>query len=180
MLNLQLARKYSKAMFEIAQDEKKLDAYGEELASVKKDFASAPQLKGYLANPQIQRSDKKQLLGKLFQGEISDTMLHFLYLLVDKRRIELFDAIEEIYRALANEARGIIVADVTSAQPLTGAQQESIKAKLSQVTGRTVELRLHEDASLIGGVVVRMGDKRIDGSVQGRLQKLTAELLANN
>jgi len=178
MLNLQLARKYSKAMFEIAQDENKLEAYGKELASVKKDLASAPQLKGYLANPQIQRKDKKELLGKLFEGEVSETLLHFMYLLVDKRRIELFDAIEEIYHSLANEARGIIVADVTSAQPLTEAQQQKIARKLCEVTGKTIDLRLHEDKSLIGGIVVRMGDKRIDGSVAGRLQKLTAELLS--
>ena len=66
MLNLQLARKYSKAMFELAQEEGKLIPFGDELASVKKDLASAPQLKGYLANPQIQRQDKKELLRKLF------------------------------------------------------------------------------------------------------------------
>ena len=179
MLNLQLARKYSKAMFELAQEEGKLIPFGDELASVKKDLASAPQLKGYLANPQIQRQDKKELLRKLFEGELSGTVLNFLYLLVDKRRIELFDAIEDIYRSLSNEARGIVVADVTSAQELTSAQQEKIQKKLANVTGKEVTLRTHRDESLIGGVVVRIGDKRIDGSVKGRLEEMTAQLLAN-
>ncbi len=179
MLNLQLARKYSKAMFELAQEENKLIPYGDELASVKKDLASVPQLKGYLANPQIQRQDKKELLGRLFEGELSKTVLNFLYILVDKRRIELFDAIEEIYRSLSNEARGIVVADVTSAQQLTSSQQEKIQKKLASVTGKEVTLRTHTDEALIGGVVVRIGDKRIDGSVRGRLQEMTAQLLAN-
>ena len=179
MLNLQLARKYSKAMFELAQEEGKLIPFGDELASVKKDLASAPQLKGYLANPQIQRQDKKELLRKLFEGELSGTVLNFLYLLVDKRRIELFDAIEDIYRSLSNEARGIVVADVTSAQELTSAQQEKIQKKLATVTGKEVTLRTHRDESLIGGVVVRIGDKRIDGSGKGRLEEMTAQLLAN-
>ena len=179
MLNLQLARKYSKAMFELAQEEGKLVPYGKELASVKKDLGSAPQLKGYLANPQIQRQDKKELLKKLFEGELSKTVLNFLYLLVDKRRIELFDAIEDIYRSLSNEARGIVVADVTSAGELTSSQQEKLRQKLASVTGKEVTLRTHLDESLIGGVVVRIGDKRIDGSVRGRLQEMTAQLLAN-
>ena len=100
-------------------------------------------------------------------------------LLVDKRRIELFDAIEDIYRSLSNEARGIVVADVTSAQELTSAQQEKIQKKLATVTGKEVTLRTHRDESLIGGVVVRIGDKRIDGSVKGRLEEMTAQLLAN-
>ena len=106
MLNLQLARKYSKAMFELAQEEGKLIPFGDELASVKKDLASAPQLKGYLANPQIQRQDKKELLRKLFEGELSGTVLNFLYLLVDKRRIER-EAREEAKRLREQErARG--------------------------------------------------------------------------
>lgn len=179
MLNLQLARKYAKAMFELAMEEDKLVPYGKELRSVKKDFRSAPQLTAYLANPQIQREDKKKLLKRLFKGELSDTILNFLYLLVDKRRIELFDAIEDIYRALSNEERGIVVADVTSARPLTSSQEDKIQKKLAKVTGKKVDIRTHTDESLIGGLVVRIGDKRIDGSVRGRLEQMTAELMAN-
>ena len=170
MLNLQLARKYSKAMFELAQEEGKLIPFGDEL------FIFA---RGRADMVEIQRQDKKELLRKLFEGELSGTVLNFLYLLVDKRRIELFDAIEDIYRSLSNEARGIVVADVTSAQELTSAQQEKIQKKLATVTGKEVTLRTHRDESLIGGVVVRIGDKRIDGSVKGRLEEMTAQLLAN-
>ena len=72
-----------------------------------------------------------------------------------------------------------MVADVTSAQELTSAQQEKIQKKLVTVTGKEVTLRTHRDESLIGGVVVRIGDKRIDGSVKGRLEEMTAQLLAN-
>ena len=88
-------------------------------------------------------------------------------------------AIEDEYRGLSNEARGILIADVTTAEPAGEAQQQAIRAKIAQVTGKKVELRLHEDKDIIGGVVVKIGDRRIDGSVAGRLESLKKELLAN-
>ena len=106
-------------------------------------------------------------------------MYHFLLLLVDKHRFVLFPAIVDEYRALSNEARGILIADVTTASAASKKQQKAIADKLEQVTGKKVELRLHEDKSLIGGVVVKIGDRRIDGSVAGRLEMMKRKLLAN-
>ena len=91
----------------------------------------------------------------------------------------VLEAIEEGYRALSNKARGIVIADVTTAGEMAAAQQESLREKLASVTGKKVQLRMHTDESLIGGVVVKIGDKRIDGSVQGRLAALSKELMAN-
>ncbi len=180
MLNLQLARKYSKAIFEIAQEENKLEAYGDELAGVREDLFQSAEIRGFFQNPQIERKAKKELLVKCYQGELSDTIMNFLLLLVDKRRIGIFDAIEEDFRGLSNQARGIVIADVTTAGAMGSAQQEKLAKKLATVTGKKVKLRLHEDKSLIGGVVVKIGDKRIDGSVTGRLEKLRRELLTSN
>ena len=177
MLNVQLARKYSNAIFEIAQEEGKLEAYGEELKSVREGLESVPQAIAFLSNPQIETKTKKELLRKLFDGELSKNVYHFLLLLVDKRRFALLGAIEDEYHALSNKARGILIADVTTASPASAAQQKSIREKLAKVTGKKVELRLHENAALIGGVVVRIGDRRIDGSVAGRLETMRKELL---
>ena len=74
---------------------------------------------------------------------------------------------------------GIAVADVTSAEELGETQIEELRKKLESVTGKQVSLRRHRDPSLIGGVVVRIGDRRIDGSIKGRLEAMTAELMAN-
>lgn len=179
MLNLQLARKYSRAIFEIAQEEDKLVEYGKELADVRNGMDSVPAAVAFLSNPQVEAKAKKELIQKIFEGELSANVYNFLMLLIDKRRIGLFDAIEDIYRELSNEARGILIADVTTAEPAGKTQQDAIKAKLMQVTGKQVELRLHEDKSILGGVVVKIGDRRIDGSVAGRLETLKKELLAN-
>ena len=178
MLNLQLARKYSRAIFELAQDEGKLVPYGEELAGVCKDLESVPGIWGYFSNPELQRSDKKALIKKLFEGELSEDVYDFLLLLVDKRRMSLFPAIVSQYEELSNEARHIVVADVTTARPLSKTQKDKLEDKLEVVTGKTVKVRLHEDPKIIGGVIVRIGDKRIDGSVTGKLSALAGELMA--
>ena len=180
MLNLQLARKYSRAIFELAQDEGKLVPYGEELAAVLKDMNSVPGIWGYFSNPELSRADKKALVKKMFDGELSEDVYHFLLLLVDKRRMALLPAIVEQYEAFSNEARHIVVADVTTARPLSAAQQDKLEDKLEVVTGKTVKVRLHEDPKIIGGVIVRIGDKCIDGSVTGKLSALAGELMASN
>ena len=179
MLNIQLARKYARALFELAQEEHKLVEYGQELTDVRKGIESVPVAEAFLSNPQVERQAKKELIKKLFEGEVSEDVYHFLLLLVDKRRIGLIAAIDDLYRSFSYEAQGIVVADVTTAQPATEAQQQKIQARLEQVTGKTVKLRLHENDELIGGVVVKIGDKRIDGSVAGRLAALRKELLTD-
>lgn len=179
MLNLQLVRKYAKAIFEIAQEEDKPVAYGDELKAAREGIESVPQAMEFFSNPQIDPKLKKELLQKCFKKELSKDVYHFLLLLVDKHRFVLFPAIVDEYRALSNEARGILIADVTTATAASKKQQKAIADKLEQVTGKKVELRLHEDKSLIGGVVVKIGDRRIDGSVAGRLETMKRKLLAN-
>lgn len=100
-------------------------------------------------------------------------------MLIDKRRITLLAAIEEEFSKLSNEAQGILIADVTTAEPASADQQQKIADRLADLTGKQVKLRLHEDEKLIGGVVVKIGDRRIDGSVAGRLETLKKELLAS-
>lgn len=180
MLNIQLARKYGMAIFEIAQEEKKLEEYGLELNEVSEALFAQAALKDFLTNPQIQPQDKKAVLQKLLAGQISPLMMNFLFLLVDKRRMVLLEAIAGCYQELSNQARGIIIADVTTAYELKLELKNRLTAKLEQVTGKKVQVRTHEDVSIIGGVVVKIGDTRIDGSVTGRLQALKAELMANN
>ena len=175
MLNIQLARKYGMAIFEIAQDEKKLEKYGKELDEVSQAVFSQAELKDFLTNPQIQPQDKKEVLLKLLKSQVSPLMMNFLLLLVDK-----LEAINDCYQELSNKAQGIIIADVTTAYDLKAELKARLSSKLESVTGKKVALRTHNDKSIIGGIVVKIGDTRIDGSVAGRLQALKAELMASN
>lgn len=180
MLNIQLARKYGTAIFEIANEDNKLEEYGRELADVSQALFAQAELKDFLTNPQIQPEDKKQVLLRLLKDQVSSMMMHFLLLLVDKRRIVLLEAINDCYQELSNKAQGIIVADVTTAYELKAELRSRLSSKLESVTGKKIQLRTHQDQSIIGGVVVKIGDTRIDGSVIGRLQALKAELMASN
>jgi F-type H+-transporting ATPase subunit delta len=177
MLNIELAKKYATALFELAQEEGKLEKYADELADICQSVLTVPGVKEFLANPQIENKAKKEFIKKVCKGELSTTVYHFLLLLVDKRRIALLSAVEEVYRTLSNRAQGIVIADVTTASDLSQNRERELKKKLSEVTGKKIKLRLHKDKKLIGGVVVRIGDKRIDGSVQGRLGSLHKDLL---
>ena len=179
MLNMELARKYARAIFELACEDNALKEYGADLAKVQKLYTECPELKAYLCNPNIQPEDKKTLLKEVFEGGVRETVLNFLLLLIDKRRMMVFDAINAIFGQLSNEKLGIAVADVTTVEPLSPEQLQELTARLESLTGKQVSLREHRDPSLIGGVVVRIGDRRIDGSIKGRLAAMTAELMAN-
>lgn len=177
MLNLQLALKYSTAIFEIAKDEGKLVEYGEELATVRNELFSVPEARSFFQNPNVMPAAKKELIAKCFQGELSPIVFNFLLLLVDKRRMGIFEAIEDEYRRLSNRERGILIADVTTARALTKGQAAKLQKKLETISGKKIQFRTHLDPEIIGGVIVKIGDKRIDGSVRGRLESLRAQLM---
>ena len=176
MLNIQLATKYARAIFELAQEENKLDDYDNDLNLVQDEIFTIPDAVTFFKNPLVPHQAKKDLLTKAFKGEISDNVMNFLLLLTDKSRIGIFNEIYEIFTGLKNEAQGILVADVTTAFPLTRAQESKIGMKLAAVTHKRIQIRRHEDKNILGGIIVRIGDKRIDGSAAGRLQALKSSL----
>ena len=172
MLNIQLASKYAKAIFEIAQDEKKLDNYDKDLSKVNSDVFAIPEAVKFFQNPLVPHQAKKDLLDKAFKKEVSENVMNFLMLLVDKSRIGIFKEIYEIFTDLKNKAQGILIADVTSAFPLTKQQENLLNKKLAGLTSKKIQIRKHEDKAILGGLIVTIGDKRIDGSARGRLQSL--------
>lgn len=180
MLNIQLATKYARAIFEIARDEKKLDKYDRDLNLVREDVFTVPEAVSFFKNPLVPHKAKKDLLTKALQGEVSETVMNFLKLLTDKSRIGIFNEIYEIFTGLKNEEQGILIADVTTAFPLNKDQEKKLGLKLAEVTKKKIQIRKHEDKSILGGVIVRVGDKRIDGSAAGRLQALKSTLSVSN
>ena len=179
MLNLQLATKYSKAMFLLAQEEGKLVEYGAELKALDEAMDATPELKAFLESPMIPRQAKQEAVQKIFGGELSPLVMNFLRLLLDKQRISALGEIVRQYENFANEAQGILVADVTTARSLSDSLGERLMAKLGEVTGKKIKLRKHLDEKLLGGAVVRMGDRLIDGSLKSRMKALEAQLLAD-
>ena len=177
MLNIQLASKYATAIFEIARDEKNLDGYGKDLAKIRADVFSIPEAVKFFQNPLVPQKAKKDLLARAVGNEVSTTVMNFLMLLVDKKRIGVFNEIHDIFTSLKNKEQGILIADVTSAFPLTKKQQDALVRKLTSLTGRKIQVRIHRDESILGGLILKIGDKRIDGSAAGRLRGLRSSML---
>lgn len=177
MLSNQLASTYAQAIFELAKEKNTLDQVEKELLLVSDTIANQSELATLLYHPRVPAAAKKDTIVKVFGTELTDYVRNFLLLLVDKRRETALQAVIRQYIVLANKARNIIEAEVTSAIALSAEEQEKLRNKLSKVTGRTVLLKLAVDPAIIGGVIVKIGDKLIDGSVVRQLKALETALL---
>lgn len=179
MLTTQLAQKYARAIYEVALEEKQLTQFGEQLVEVTDTVYSQADLTDFINHPRIKPEAKKEVIAKLFEGRLTKIVYNFLLLLVDKRRESLLKEILNEYTALANAAQDIVEAEVTVACALSAEQEAQLVKKLSVTTGKTVVIKTKIDKSILGGVVVKIGDKLIDGSVTRRMQVLKAQLLTN-
>ena len=159
MLNIQLANKYARAIFELAQEDNKLDQFDKDLSFVRDYIFSIPDAVAFFKNPLVPHQAKKDLLFKALNGSISDTVLNFLFLLSDKNRIGIFIDIFNIFFNLKNDAQGILIADVSSAFPLSDLQLNSLSIKLAAVTNKKIFIRSHFNPDILGGIIVRIGDK---------------------
>ena len=179
MLSNQVALKYAQAAYELAAEKNKLDLAQAQLEMVEEAVRTHGDLTNLFYHPRVPAAAKKEVLQQIFEGQMEDFINKFLFVLIDKSRETLLPAIVQEYIRLANEERNIAEAEVTTAFALSADQRAALAEKLSQVTGKTVVLKTHVDAKILGGVIVKMGDKLIDGSVQRQLRSLQTALLAN-
>ncbi len=185
MLRGAVAGRYAEALYEIASKEKVLPKYKNmadrieaELKAIETVFNENEKLQQLLYHPRITAEDKKDVLEKLFEGKISKITSNFLALLIDRRREAFFSDIVNEYVKLANAGRNIVAAQVASAVELNDKEKGKLGQALDRLTGKKVRTSYVVDPSLIGGIVVRMGDKVIDGSIKTRLATLKERLKA--
>lgn len=168
-----VARRYARALMQLASDQGMVERYHEELTAVAGAVGSDPRIGEVLSSPAYGISAKRDLVAKLIESlSLSKTIADFLRLLLDKKRLDLLHWITAEYRSFADEAAGIIRSSVTSALPLSETQVEDIRRALETATGKKVILTVSEDPELIGGVVTRIGDKVFDGSIRTQLAKI--------
>jgi F-type H+-transporting ATPase subunit delta len=176
MLRGAVAGRYAEALYEIALKENLVDQLEAELKAVVDVFNKSEQLKKVLFHPRITAAEKKEVLASLFKDQISEIALDFLGLVVDRQREIYIADITAYFTGLANKARNISDVQVTSAVELTKEEKKKLAAAMAKSTGKKVRLSFDVDQGLLGGVVVRAGDKVIDGSVRTRLQTLREQL----
>lgn len=182
-----VAGRYAAALYDIASEKKVLPKYKsmvdkveDELKAIGAVIKENTDLQKLLYHPQITPVAKKELLDRLFKGKISDITNNFLALLVDRRRETYFDSIVEEFISLANAGRNIVASSVTSAVELGDQEKGELNRILAKLTGQKVTTTYAVDPSLMGGIVVRIGDKIIDGSVRTRLATLKERLKATS
>ncbi len=179
MLNTQLVEKYAAAIFEVAQEEGKLVEYDDELMQIRQLFEDNRDLKLFMADPQIGTAAKKKLMRQLFEKNALPAICNFLLLLIDKHRIHLLAEIIERFHFLSNATQNIELVYVRSAKELTPKQQDKLLARLEELSSKKISLKIRTDADLIGGLVIKIGDRLIDGSVVGQLNSIKKQLMAN-
>lgn len=176
MLNKSVARRYAEAFFSIAQDAGKIDEYQTELGKIVQSIKETEGLGDYFAHPLIPAKAKKEVATKLYAKEVSPITLNFLLLVLDKKRETYLDLIYKEYEEMADESKNIRKAELFSAMPVSDEDLKTLSENLSRSTGKTIQLAVTIDPSMLGGVKIRMGDKIIDASVAKKLEMLKRNL----
>jgi F-type H+-transporting ATPase subunit delta len=180
MAELAVVRRYAQALFDSARKQGVVDQVEDELKTVDQTLRAVPRLARVLRAPTIPRAQKKELLQKAFGARVGQLTSRFLALAVERRRETILGEIYGEYQRLANEARNILPVQVTAAVPLTDPERAALATALSNRTGKNVTLEVDVDPEIMGGLMLRMGDTVIDGSVRSRLKQLRSRLLGAN
>lgn len=172
------AKVYGDALFELAVEENRCDQFLEEICVVENALDQNPQAETLLCHPGIGSEEKQDFIEKCFKGNVSDDMTGFLQILVKKGRFSERNAIFAYFTAKVKEYKKIGVALVTSPFELTAEQKTKIEKRLLDTTDyKKMEITYREDKTLIGGLVIRIGDRVIDTSIKSRLEELRLQLM---
>jgi F-type H+-transporting ATPase subunit delta len=175
--DLRAARRYATALFATAQKQNNLAAIESDLATVLDLMHKTPALSQLWASRVVPGGRKRDIVSKVLGESISVLTLSFLRLLVDKRREDILEPVRDEFHRLNDVANHLLRVEATFAVQPTPAETQSLVSSLEQRTGEHVELKVLIDPALLGGVIVRMNDNILDGSVRGTLERLREQLL---
>lgn len=171
---------YAQALMSLAQDNDLVDQFGHEVSQLLELLSESQEFKQFLSNPLIKPEAKKAVIQQVVGDQANPYILNFLMLLVDRRRIGFLEGICKQYQTLLRQLKRILLAEVTSATALTNEQRESVRQKIVDMSGgQQVELDVHVDPDLIGGVIIKVGSQVFDASIRGQLRRISLALTGN-
>lgn len=173
-----VSKTYGDALFELALEEHVVDRLFEEVQVVSEVLAASDDLIKILNQPKIDKEEKLHVIENVFKGRVSDQLTGFIILVVNKERYNELSSIFEYFLARVKEYKGIGIAYVSSAIELKDAQKKSVEAALLKTTSyQSFEMHYEVKKELIGGMVIRIGDRVVDSSIKSKLESMTRELV---
>ena len=176
-VNTQVLQPYASALMSLAKSNNLSEQFGNDIRSLLSLLESSEDLRQFLGNPLIKPDAKKAVIKQIAGEDMNPLMRSFLSLLIDKGRILFLEGIGKQYLTQLRALNQTVLAEVTSAVPLSDAQQQTVREKVQAMTSaRQVEIETKIDADLIGGVVIKVGSQVIDASLRGQLRRLGIRL----
>ena len=172
-----VSKVYGDALFEAACEANRMDEVYEEVKMLQQIFADNAELQKMLDNPKVIREDKESVIETVFRSRVADEIVELMKLMIAKGRYSKIDSVFDHFVGLVKEEKKIGVAYVTTATEITDAQKEAIQKRLLETTAyQSFEMNYSVDESLIGGMVIRIGDRVVDSSIKTKLYELTRNL----
>ncbi|MEG4572762.1 ATP synthase F1 subunit delta [Microcoleus sp. N3A4] len=176
-VSTEVLQPYASALMSLAKSNNLSEQFGEDIRSLLNLLENSEELRLFLGSPLVKPQDKKAVIDRIAGEEMNPLMRNFLRLLVDKGRILFLEGIGKKYLTELRELNQTVLAEVTSAVPLSEAQQQTVREKVQAMTSaRQVEIETKIDADLIGGVIIKVGSQVIDASLRGQLRRLGIRL----
>lgn len=170
-----VARRYAGALFALGKEKgpQDLEAYGRDLTALAEALRNSPDLMRVFRNPIFSAEEKKEVVARLLAAlEISPMVRNFCLLLTDKGRLALLPEIAAVFAALLDVEKGLVRGELVTAVALNQARQDELKATLERQTARKLVLEFSSDASILGGVMLKVGDLVMDASLRSQLNTL--------
>ena len=177
MTQTAIAHKYARALFDSAREAGRTDEVGSDMAGLAKLQARDPAFLRFLVSPEVLTERKMEFIKDVFEPRLQEMVTNFLRLLVDKGRINHLPEMCEEFERMYEEHQGKLRAQVMTAIPLSEGQEGRLKSELDRITGRDIQLEQKVDPSVLGGVVVHLGNKIVDRSLRRGLRQLQEKLL---
>jgi F-type H+-transporting ATPase subunit delta len=171
------ARRYAEAAFEIALRDGTVETWRRDLDQAAEVIAD-PEIAEAVHNPALATALREEAIAKGLASSVSAPVLNLIMFMVRRGRIEELSRVAAEFRRLDDERNGVTHATATSASPLEASEIQALTTRLETMTGGKVELTVETDPSVLGGLIVRVGDRLIDGSVRGRLERLRSQLVS--
>lgn len=175
MINI-IASRYAEALFQVGEESNSTEKLYNELKAVVDIINVNKEFSNILKSPIVSKEEKKTLITNIFGSKLNNEMLNFMKILADKDRLNLLANMEEAFKALLNDKNNILEGVAITAVPMNEGEVNELQAKLSAKYNKTVVLQNEVDESILGGVLVRLGNEEIDGTVKNRLDKMKEQL----